>query len=156
VRLSPPLARADSVAELHLDHRDELLSAERAPVGAHGLESVERRLLVERQFQEIGEARRSLERRADRNQRVVAPLKDAGLTLDHGHARGDAASRARTGLNARVRSALRKWASSIANEANRPLKQMARRAGDERGEAPMGLPQPPGKGRPRRLWVRTT
>ena len=77
MRLAPPLARADSVAELHLDHRDEVLAAERAPVGAQGLESVERRLLVERQFQEIGEPRRSLERRADLAQRVVAPLKDA-------------------------------------------------------------------------------
>jgi hypothetical protein len=86
VRLSPACPGAYSVAELHLDHRDELLSAEQAPVRAEGLESVERRLLVERQFQEIGEQRRSLERRADLDQRVVAPLKDARLTLDHGHA----------------------------------------------------------------------
>ncbi len=64
------------MAEFHLDHRDEVLSAERAPVGAEGLELVERRLLVERQFQEIGEARRSLKRRADLDQRVVAPLED--------------------------------------------------------------------------------
>jgi hypothetical protein len=85
-RLSPPLARADRVAELHLDHRDEVPTAERAPVGAEGLESVERRLLVERQFREIGEARRSLKRRANLDQRVVAPLEDARLTLDHGHA----------------------------------------------------------------------
>ena len=75
--LSPPLARADLAAELRLDHRDEVLSAERAPVGAEGLEPVERRLLVERQFQEIGEARRSLQRRADLDQRVVADARAA-------------------------------------------------------------------------------
>ena len=39
-RLAPPLARADLAAELRLDHRNEAL-AERAPVGAEGLESVE-------------------------------------------------------------------------------------------------------------------
>ena len=77
MRFSPPLARPDLAAELHPDHRDEVLSAERAPVRAQGLEPVERRLLVERQFQEIGEPRRSLKRRADLDQRVVAPLKDA-------------------------------------------------------------------------------
>ena len=50
-------------------------------------------------------------------------------------------------MNARVRSALRKWAASIANEP--PLEQMAGRAGvrvHERGEAPMRLPHRPGKG----------
>ena len=77
MRLSPPLGRPDLAAELRLDHRDELRAAERALVRTAVLESVERRLLVERQFQEIGEARRSLERRADLDQRVVAPFKDA-------------------------------------------------------------------------------
>ena len=46
MRLSPPLARADGVAKLRLDHRDEVLTAERAHVGAEGLEFVERRRLV--------------------------------------------------------------------------------------------------------------
>ena len=42
----PPLARPDLAAELHFDHRDKVRSAERAPVRAQGLESVERRRLT--------------------------------------------------------------------------------------------------------------
>ena len=66
-RLSPPFARPDAAAELRLDPGDEIFSAERAPIPAKALEPVERRLLVERQFQEIGEARSPLQRRTDRN-----------------------------------------------------------------------------------------
>ena len=134
------------MAELHLDHRDEVLSAERAPVGAEGLESVERRLLVEREFQEIGEARRSLKRWADLDQRVVAPLKDARLTLDHGHARGDAASRGANWIE-RESAQCAEEAGVVHRERGEPyLKQMAGRAGDEGGEAPMRFPHRPGKG----------
>ena len=59
VRLSHPLARPDRSTEPHLDHRDEVVAAERAAVRAQGLESVERRLIAGRQFQQIGEPRRS-------------------------------------------------------------------------------------------------
>src|SRR5271165_5899363 len=55
VRLSPPLARSNLAAELHIDHRDEVSSVERAPVRPAVHEPVEPRLLVERQFQDIGD-----------------------------------------------------------------------------------------------------
>ena len=45
MRLSP-LALPDRAAELHLNHRDDFLSAERAPAWAQGLEPVEPRLLA--------------------------------------------------------------------------------------------------------------
>lgn len=65
MRLSPSLAWPDLSAELRLDSGDEVRTAERAFVGAEGLQQVERRhLLDERHLREIGEARRSLKRRA--------------------------------------------------------------------------------------------
>ncbi len=45
-----------------------------------------------------------------------------------------------------MRSALRKSASSTANEAHRPWNSWPVHAGDERGEAPMRLPHRPRKG----------
>ena len=130
----------------------EVLTAERAPVGAEGLESVERRLLVERQFQEIGEPRRSLQRRADLYQRVVAPRKMRA----HARPRPRFRRRGQPGANRIERESAQRVEEigrrPARTEANRPLKQMAGRAGDERGEAPMRLPHrpsPPGKGRPR-------
>ncbi len=50
-----PACPAEASAELHLNHRDEVRGTERAPVRAAFLEPAEPRLLVERQFQDIGD-----------------------------------------------------------------------------------------------------
>jgi hypothetical protein len=101
LRLAPASAWPDCSTQFPLHHGDEIRGAERAAVGARPVEAVERRLFVKRQLQEIGESRRALQRRADMDQRVIANGKMRAPTLDHGHASGEAASPARTGLNAR-------------------------------------------------------
>ena len=100
LRLAPPSAGTDVPAEFSLHRRDEIRAPEWAAVGAQPVEAVERRLFVERQFQEFGEARGRCSAGPTLTSGSSRPARWA-RTLDHGHPSGEAASPARTGLNAR-------------------------------------------------------